>query len=617
MTQTLPRLPPLPDIDFDDMGLIHDKDFCDSYFSRDNGLEEARAVFLQGCKLPEAWSGNPCFTLSELGFGTGLNFLATWYLWRQTRRSGSILHYVTTEAFLMSGSDAARAHARWPELADLSADLIAKWPVRAYGVQRIWFLEDQICLTILIGDAAQTLAAMDFKADAWFLDGFAPSRNSAMWSPEVLSEVARLSAPGARLASYSVAGSVRRNLEALGFTVRREQGFGSKKQRLEAVFHGQIVAPPSRPERVIIIGGGIAGAAACDAFSRRGFTIDLFDCDPCGQTKASHNPAALVMPRLDRGDTREARFFRAAYLFATARYRELGSSIFAQTGVFEIAQDDQDKKRLGDLAHNPPLPPDLLSSEPSGDLLHRSGGLVYPPAALAALTNEARHHPISVAAITLADGRWCVSDANGEIVAQADLCVIAAGPALETFVSLAQPLEGRLGQISLAPITGPLPETPLAGGPYAAAFGDQLIFGATYAPWDLSARGLPNPSTTADNWNKSQLSRIAPELAERIDLTRAYGRVSVRTVSPDKVPIAGPAMLTDGSTPPGLFVLGALGSRGFTTAHLLAEYVAAIACGELAPMERDVEQAISPERFVSRALRKGQAKRSATDRPIK
>ncbi len=615
MTQFTPRLPPLPDVDFDDRELIHDTSFGDSYFSRDNGLEESRTVFLQGCQLREAWRERPCFTLGELGFGTGLNFLASWQLWRETRSTGGVLHYVTTEAFLMTAGDAARAHAHWPELADLSDALIEKWPVRAYGVQRIWFLEDQICLTILIGDATQTLMAMDFEANAWFLDGFAPSRNSAMWSPEVLSQVARLCAPGARLASYSVAGSVRRNLEDLGFCVRREPGFGSKRQRLEAIFPGQARAQLPRPRHAIVVGGGIAGAAACDALFRRGVTVDLFDGDACGQTKASHNPAALVMPRLDRGDTREARFFRQAYLFATAVYREFGIGIFDQTGVHEIAKDDQDKKRVIDLGSDPPFPPELLTFEPSGHLFHRTGGLVYPHAALAALTKHARHHPRGVAAISFEDGQWYARDTAGIAMAQADLCVIAAGPALETFVRFAQPLEGRLGQISLAPVTGPMPTNALAGGPYAAPFQGQLIFGATYAPWDLSTPILPSPSASADQLNKTQLGIIAPELSARIDLAHAYGRVSVRTVSPDKIPIAGAATLGDGSTPTGLYVLGALGSRGFTTAHLLAEYVASIACGEFAPMEREVVRAITPERFVKRALKKAQAMRAKRDRP--
>jgi tRNA 5-methylaminomethyl-2-thiouridine biosynthesis bifunctional protein len=76
----------------------------------------------------------------------------------------------------MTAEHAGKAHAHWPELADLSGQLLARWPVRAFGNQRIWFEDDGFCLTILVGPALRSLQAMDFKADAWFLDGFAPSR---------------------------------------------------------------------------------------------------------------------------------------------------------------------------------------------------------------------------------------------------------------------------------------------------------------------------------------------------------------------------------------------------------------------------------------------------------
>ena len=131
MTTPASRLPPEPEISFDDRGLILGDAFHDSYFSRDDGLEETRKVFLEGCGLPEAWQSQSHFTLAELGFGTGLNVLATWDSWRKTRQPGQILHFITTEAFLMASGHAARAHAHWPELADLSGQLLARWPVRA------------------------------------------------------------------------------------------------------------------------------------------------------------------------------------------------------------------------------------------------------------------------------------------------------------------------------------------------------------------------------------------------------------------------------------------------------------------------------------------------------
>lgn len=603
MTTPASRLPPEPDISFDDRGLILGEAFQDSYFSRDDGLEETRKVFLEGCGLPEAWQSQSHFTIAELGFGTGLNVLATWDLWRKTRQPGQILHFITTEAFLMAADHAAKAHDHWPELADLSGRILARWPVRAFGNQRIWFEDDGFCLTILIGPALRSLQAMDFKADAWFLDGFAPSRNADMWSPELLKEVARLCAPGARLATYSVAGAVRRGLEACGFSVCRQPGFGSKRQRLEAVWPGKPESAPAKPASVMVIGGGIAGAAACFAFARRGVRVELVDGDPCGQSKASHNPAALVMPRLDRGDTREARFFRAAYLCATSLYTGLGEEIFAQMQVQELPGDDRDRVRLEDLAQNPPLPPQLLSKIADRGLLHRTGGLVYPDLLLSCLSQNAIRHPVTVAGLRYQSGLWQALNEAGEVFAEAEVCVIASGTQLDRFVKLDTELEGRAGQISLAQIEGPLPGTALAGGPYAASFHTQLLFGATFDPWDLTRSDKPSVLASGHQQNLDSLSSIAPELSARIDIATAFGRSSVRVAAKDRLPIAGAASPKTSQEGPGFFVLGALGSRGFTTAHWLAEHVASLACGEPSPLERDVAAAVAPMRFEQRRQR--------------
>ncbi len=604
MTTPASRLPPAAEISFDDRGLILGDAFHDSYFSRDDGLEETRIVFLKGCGLPEAWQSQSHFTLGELGFGTGLNVLATWDLWRKTRQPGQILHFITTEAFLMAADHAAKAHAHWPELADLSARLLARWPVRAFGNQRIWFEDDGFCLTILIGPALRSLQAMDFQASAWFLDGFAPMRNPDMWSQELLQEVARLCAPGAKLATYSVAGAVRRGLEACGFNVSRQPGFGSKRQRLEAVWPGKRESPPAKPTSVLVIGGGIAGAAAGFAFARRGVRVELLDSDPCGQSKASRNPAALVMPRLDRGDTREARFFRAAYLCATSLYASLDQEIFAQTQVQELPGDDRDRMRLDDLGQNPPLPSELLSRIDKGGLLHRTGGLVYPDLLLPCLSQNATRHPVTAAALRYQFGQWQALNETGEVLAEAEVCVVASGTQLDRLVELDTELEGRVGQISLAQIDGALPETAVAGGPYAAAFHSQLLFGATFDPWDLSRTDKPDVLESGHRQNLDALSSIAPELSARINLATAFGRSSVRVAAKDRLPIAGAASLKASEEGPRFFVLGALGSRGFTTAHWLAEHIASLACGEPSPLERDVSAAVSPKRFTHRRQRR-------------
>jgi len=74
-------------------------EFGDIYFSTDGGLDETRSVFLTGCGLPERWHDKTVFTVAELGFGSGLNFLATWQLWTKTAKPKQRLHFVSIEKF--------------------------------------------------------------------------------------------------------------------------------------------------------------------------------------------------------------------------------------------------------------------------------------------------------------------------------------------------------------------------------------------------------------------------------------------------------------------------------------------------------------------------------------
>ena len=151
------RLPPRPDLSWKEDGTPVDERVGDVYFSRHNGLEETRAVFLKGCGLPERWQARASFTIAELGFGTGLNFLAAWQLWRGTRRPGAWLHFVSFEGYPLDREDAARALSAWLELSEVAALLAAQWPDRATGVQRMVWPSERVTLTLHIGEISQTL----------------------------------------------------------------------------------------------------------------------------------------------------------------------------------------------------------------------------------------------------------------------------------------------------------------------------------------------------------------------------------------------------------------------------------------------------------------------------
>lgn len=219
---TSPEQP--PDLDWRDETTPVSRQFDDPYFSLAGGLDETRHVFLTGNGLPLRFKDG--FRIGELGFGTGLNLLATLL----AHQGPGHLHYTSFEAFPLPAEDIARALAAFPETARDATHFLDQW---AKGARKLYF--PNLTAEIIIGDARQTLPRWSGRADAWFLDGFSPAKNPELWSPDLMAEVARHTAPGGTFATYTAAGHVRRALAEAGFTVTRSPGFGRKRHMSRGV----------------------------------------------------------------------------------------------------------------------------------------------------------------------------------------------------------------------------------------------------------------------------------------------------------------------------------------------------------------------------------------------
>ena len=200
--------------------------FDDPYFSLENGLAETRHVFLAGNDLPGRFHDG--FHVAELGFGTGLNLLATLQAWRQGGQSG-VLHYTSFEAYPMTADEMRRAQVVFSELDDIARDLAPHWTHTPTNIT----LPD-LHFTLVTGDARQTLPVWTGQADAWFLDGFSPAKNPELWGEDLMQEVGRHTAPGGSAATYTAAGFVRRALAQAGFEVIRVPGYGRKRHMTRA-----------------------------------------------------------------------------------------------------------------------------------------------------------------------------------------------------------------------------------------------------------------------------------------------------------------------------------------------------------------------------------------------
>lgn len=581
-----------PELTWSEDGAPRSGRFGDVYFSAEDGLAETRAVFLEGSGLPGAWTGRRRFVVGELGFGTGLNVLALLDLWRRTRTEGARLSAFSIEAFPMSAKEARRALSRWPELAQVAEPLLSRWPARTPGFHRIDLPEFGATLDLAIMEAAEALTAWSGRADAWFLDGFSPASNPAMWRDEVLGLVAARSAPGARAATFTVAGHVRRGLEARGFTVAKRPGFGRKRERLEAAFPG---APAAETQsRVVVIGAGIAGASLVRAFRALGAEPLLVEAAQPGGG-ASGNAAALVTPRLDAGGGPIAALYAQAFERAVDLcLTEAPEAVLAQ-GVLQLEHQDRDGRRFDAVADQAWWPAgaierldgDAVSARLDevpvrGALALNRALVVEPIALLQAWIGDAPTVSRQVAALERDGGAWRLLDEHDGLLAEAEVVCIAAGwGALALRSDL--PLAPVRGQATTAPRAEP---PPTAWGGYVVPTRDGLLFGATHDRGVGEIDACPEDNQR----NLESLARVFPTLAAQLAPHTLSGRASIRAATPDRLPLAG-------TLAEGLYILGGLGSRGFCAAPLLAEHVAAAALGAPSPLPSSLARLVDPQRF--------------------
>ncbi len=212
--------------------------FDDVYFSVQDGLAEARHVFLDGNGLPDAWRCQDCFTICETGFGTGLNFLAVLALWLENKGNNrpKNIHFISFERYPLTRDYIMRHLERWDSLSALLDSFLSKYPDDLSDGKYDLDICDGVKLTLYFGDVNKVIPVVDNKVDCWFLDGFKPSSNPDMWSDVVFFNMARLSNEAATFATFTAAGFVRRGLQAHGFDVRKVKGFGRKREMCVGTF---------------------------------------------------------------------------------------------------------------------------------------------------------------------------------------------------------------------------------------------------------------------------------------------------------------------------------------------------------------------------------------------
>ncbi|MSO98681.1 MAG: bifunctional tRNA (5-methylaminomethyl-2-thiouridine)(34)-methyltransferase MnmD/FAD-dependent 5-carboxymethylaminomethyl-2-thiouridine(34) oxidoreductase MnmC [Rhodospirillaceae bacterium] len=635
--------------------------FGDVYRSRESGLAEIRHVFLDGCGLPNAWRDAGMFVVGETGFGTGLNFLATFDLWRRTKRGDGRLHYIAVEGYPLTHDELSECIERWPELRQAGQSLLRAYLHPQPGFQRLFLDGGKVILTLLFGEVQPMLAALEAHVDAWFLDGFSPEKNPEMWRPEVLAEVARLSRPGTRLATYTVAGDVRRHLASLGFDVITVPGFGQKSEMLRATFSGNdstadhqapwfARAPVKQGQshhrggHAVIVGGGLAGTNAAHALHRRGWKTTTIERCARLADEASGNSVGVLMPRLTAAANLDGRFYASGWQTALNLLEDFADNGVAlsrdRCGALQLAADGNEE-RLAQIADQGGVPEPLLfhvgASEasdiagcaiPYGALYFPQGGWLNPRLLCEALAKPSRVIvETPVGRVQRASGLWEVLDESGQSLAMADIVIFANAMSATAVAELSWlPLAARRGQISF--VTSSQDSAKLHcvlgyGGYITPAHRGRHCLGATF-DWTDDAMAEQAVSDEDHERNYNDLAAALPTFARGLPSTAVEGRAAIRCTTPDHLPVVGPvpdqaAYLRDfaelrhghpwarfprATYHSGLYVLTGLGSRGLAAAPLAAEILACHITGEPWPVERDIVNALHPGRFLIRDLKR-------------
>ncbi len=617
-------------------GVPYAPEFGDVYHARAGALAQARHVFLGGNGLPQRWQGRARFVILETGFGLGNNFLATWAAWAADPQRCERLVFISIEKHPLSRADLRRAHAASPE-PQRAAALVEAWPPLTPNLHRLGFEAGRVQLMLCLGEARDWLAELLAQVDAFYLDGFAPAKNPAMWDPYLLKRLARLAAPEACAATWSVAREVHEGLRAAGFEPVKVPGFASKGRMTVAQFRPRHQpAPPAgrlalapRAREVLVLGAGLAGAAAAAALRAQGLAVRVLERSGHVASGASGNPLGLFHGTLNPDDGLHARFNRACALHTQRRLAALPPLARLQQGLLRL-ETRLDLPAMQSLLARLGLPPDYVQAWSPAEAATASGlaltqpawyypgGGALPPAAYAqALLADTPLRCATVSRLRRRDSQWQLLDAGGAVLDQTEALVLACGHQSQVLLQdLAPagwpwPLVTQRGQLSGTAIDPqwPGPRLPLAGRGYAIAEDGQLWCGAS-ADDDDTEPALRQADHVANLAQYRQLAGLPPLAGQ--DLPPLQGRVGWRLLTPDRLPLVGglPEPGYRGRADqvrllprlPGLAICSALGGRAIWGAGVWGDSAAAQLSGAPLPLETGLLDALDPARFALQKL---------------
>ena len=648
---------------------ISDK-FDDVYFSNQDGLAETHYVFLEGNQLWERWVNyqEAHFVIAETGFGTGLNFFAVSTLFHEFRQKYpdsplERLYFISFEKYPLPLDALQQAHLAYPQFSCLAQHLQQHWLNPIQGCYRFHF--DETTLDLWFGDVAENLPQlgdyMNSKIDAWFLDGFAPSKNPDMWNEHLYQQMFRFTKLQGTFATFTAASAVRKGLENAGFNIKKRKGFGKKRECLSGQktqekptalstpwFHSQ---PANLKEQdIAIIGGGIASLCTAISLVKRGAKITIYCEDEQTALNASGNKQGAFYPQLSDDNERNICFYIHAFAYG---HQFLQWAIQQQIefehefcGVALCAYNEKAESKLNKIAELN-LPSDLYQSLSQTELSEKVGlplpfgGGFIPQGAWLAPRQLVQHAfaflekqgiqiktSQKVTALSQTEHGWQITTAENKTFCH-EVVVLANGHKLTEFEQTQKlPLYPVRGQVSQIPTSENLfkLKTVLCYDGYLTPV-DQAKTSHCIGASHVRDNATREFSLTEQQENQQKIQQNIPEeWTKEVDTSGNLARIGVRCSVRDLTPMMGAIPhfsaqqtqyqnlfnlrrrkqpIEQAENYPNLYLIGALGSRGLTSAPFLGETLASLIYSEPLPMSEDLIHNLMPNRSWVRRWLKG------------
>lgn len=614
--------------------------YGDHYFQIHNPIAERRALFVDGPELAGKMGALPpgsCLRIGETGFGCGLTCLVVLDAFLKYAPPQTRLQWISAELHPLTPDDLSRMHTALglsDTLSGWAAQLRAQWPQPIAGGHRRHLADGRLVLDLHWGDGATIFAGLEGSIDAWCLDGFAPSCNPNAWQRTLYDAMARLSAPGATVATFTAATVVRDGLQAAGFQVTREPGVFGKRHRLRAHWPGEW-HPHAPRHRATVVGAGLAGAFVARGLANRGYTVTVLEKDTPA-AGASGNPQGITYTKLAIDADPLSRWqWLGLQQLASVYGAEYLRPYWHPTGVLLASIQPTAASQHSKLLEALHAPDDVIrrvdrieaSSRAgcpvaAGGLILESAGWLEPSQIVLALLDHPRIECLTHTRVHTIEPydqgyRWTGERPDGPCHGMTDQLILANAHGIRELAPLDIPLKPIRGQVTYLAGTPTLHVALCGQGYLAPALANGVATcGATYQSLSTDC----TPTDADDRCNLRDLDTLLG--SEGHDRLKVVGhRASIRAATPDYGPVSGllldPARLSESDRASlrhrrakrypqghhaGWAALGGLGSRGTLTAPGLAELVISALTGEVLPQTRDLIEAVAPERFALKVL---------------